>query len=626
MPSTKPHRLDSWKSIADYLGRSVRTVVRWADERGLPIHRVPGGKRHAVFAYSNELDSWLASTDSTQPAAPPGNVLTPVAANLAMTVSPPLDPLPTQEPVEVAVSLTVSSGVPPQSGPKTPSSQIWGRNSSRIMVGAFLLTCFGASILNFTYRHSPASISANARRVRIAVLPVRDLSGDHTRDAFADGLTGELITQLEGLNPEEMAVMASTSSMAYKDSAKALPEITRELGVDYVLESSISGNLNEFKFHAQLIRSRDQSPIWTRNYDSASGNLILLESALTQDISRALGLHTTLEASARMDRSVSIRPDSHFAYLQGRYFWNQRTKEGLDRGFEFFQRAIYEDPKNARAYSGIADSYNMLVFYGYSSSAADIVRAEESAHRALELDSSLAEAHASLAYVDFMWTWEWSSAEQEFRRAIELDANYVPAHHWYALYLASMGRRAEADREIRTALNLDPLSSVAQSAAGYVHYFARDYDTAIRECRNVLRRDPDFSAAHSVLGLSYEGKRQYSEAIAEFRKVEELSGGHGTFYKGLLGHAYAVAGNPYAAKKVLGDLDTMAIEGNYASQTSKAIIYAGLGEKQSALDALDRARDQNDASLIWLGVDSRFDLLRSEPRFQEFLRAQHRSP
>jgi TolB-like protein/Flp pilus assembly protein TadD len=628
MPSIKSRRLDSWKSIADYLGRSVRTVFRWSDERGLPVHRVPGGKRHAVFAYSNELDAWLASADSVQPTATSANSLVLSAPSSGLPEFPSGAPVSIQEPVpiEEVVSPTGSSDVPPQSTLEIPTSNIWGRNNSRIMVGAFLLVCFVASIFDFTLHRSPASTFANARKVRIAILPVRDLTGDHTRDVFADGLTGELITQLEGLNPEEMAIIARTSSMFYKDSAEALPEIARELGVDYVLESSIRGNLNQFKFNTQLLRTRDQSLLWTHNYDGTSGNLYLLESALSQDIARELGLHTTVEASARRDRSISIRPDSLFSYLQGRYFWNLRSKEGLDRGFEFFQRAINEDPKNARAYSGMADSYNMLVFYGYSSSASGIVRAEESAHRALELDPSLAEAHASLAYVNFMWTWEWSSAEREFRRAIELDANYVPAHHWYALYLASMGRRAEADREIRTAVNLDPLSSTAQSGAGYVHYFARDYDLAIQECQSVLQRDPDFSVAHSVLGMAFEGKGQYAQAISEFRKADELIGGHGSFYKGLLGHAYAVDGNSQAAQKMLADLDAMAIKGNYASQASKAIIYAGMGEKENALDALERARDQNDASLIWLGVDSRFDLLRSEPGFQELLRAQHRTP
>jgi len=410
--------------------------------------------------------------------------------------------------------------------------------------------------------------------------------------------------------------------MTYKNSEKTLSQITRELGVDYVLETSIRGDLDQYSFSAQLIRTRDHAPIWTRKYDSTSSNLIAFESDLGRDIAREVGIHTTPEATLRRNRSLSLNPNSHLAYLQGRYYWSQRNKEGLDRGFEYFKRAIEADSKNARAYSGMPDSYNMLVFYGYSSSTAGIVKPEEAAQHALELDPSLAEAHASLGYVKFMWTWEWPAAEREFRRAIELDASYVPAHHWYALYLASMGQSQEADREIRAALNLDPFSSVVQSAAAYVRYFARDYDTAIDECHLVLQRDPNFVVAHAVLGLAYEGKKQYASAISEFLRAEELSGGRGAYNKGLLGHAYAMSGSGTDARKMLADLNAMAIEGNYAGQTSKATIYAGLGEKENALDALEHARDQNDASLIWLNVDSRFDSLRAEPRFQELLKAQ----
>jgi TolB-like protein/Flp pilus assembly protein TadD len=624
MPSPQPHRLDSWKAIAEYLGRSVRTVVRWGEDRGLPIHRIPGGKRHAIFAYPEEIDAWLLSKgDARQTAPPREETATNPESAVSVSSSSKLPAL--AERSEMIASIRHPDS-PLESVTRSRTHQFWNRNARWVLAGASVLICLVASIFVFASHYSHAETSTKPPRFRIAVLPVHNLTGDTSCEIFADGLTEELITQLGRLNPQEMGVIARSSSMSYKYTDKTLAQITRELGVDYVLESSMRGNLNQFRFNAQLIRTRDQSPLWSQNYDRTVDNLILLEYELTRDIARGIGLHTTPEASARLNRSLSITPDSHLAVLQGRYYWNQRTKESLDRGLEYFQLATEVDPRNALAYSGMADSYNMLVFYNYSAGAAGIVRAEESAQHALALDSSLAEAHASLAYVNFMWTWEWPSAEREFRRAIELDANYVPAHHWYALYLASMGRHAEADREIRTALNLDPYSAVVQSAAGYVHYFAKEYDIAIQDCQTVLQRDPSFIVAHSVLGLGYEGKGQYAQAISEFRKVEELSGGHVAYYKGLLGHAYAMAGNDQGARKILGDLNAMAIEGNYASQTSKATIYAGLREKENALGALERALDQNDASMIWLGVDSRFDLLRAEPRFQVLLKAQGRLP
>jgi TolB-like protein/tetratricopeptide (TPR) repeat protein len=624
MPSRQTRRLDSWKAIAEYLGRSVRTVIRWADERGLPIHRIPGGKRHAVFAYSDEIDAWLLSTrceqETTPSLAAPGStpdstlVVSPIDEEPAYSQRPDVFPR-----IQNPPSLRKSDQA-------TWARHFFSRHLRWILVCVSLFVCLVASMLVLTLRSSHARISANTRKVRIAVLPVQNLTGDRSREVLADALTDELITRLGGLNPQEMGVIARTSSMTYKNTGKTLLQISHELSVDYVLKSDMKGDLNQLRFGVQLIRTQDLSVLWSKDYARATGSLILMEDELGRNIANEIGIQTTHHVSDIKDRALTIHPDSHLDYLQGRYYWNQRTQEGLERGLQYFDQAIKQDPRNARAYSGRADSYNMLVFYGYSASAAGIIKAQESARRALELDPSLAEAHASLAYLKFMWTWEWPSAESEFRRALELDANYVPAHHWFALYLASMGRRAEADQEIHTALTLDPFSSVLQSAAGYIHYFGRDYDVAIQECQTVLARDSRFAVAHSVLGLAFEGKGQFAQAIDEFRKVEELTGGNIAFYKGPLGHAYAMAGNERGARKMLAELNEMAVEGNYASQTSKATIYAGLGEKENALDALERARDQNDASLIWLGVDPRFDSLRRESRFQALLRAQGRLP
>jgi len=471
MPSTKPHRLDSWKSIADYLGRSVRTVVRWSDERGLPVHRVPGGKRHAVFAYLSELDGWLAGAVSVLPAAPCEHELAHVPEQSVAVSS--YDEIPPVTHPSGGASPILDSRWSSEFLKEIRTHHFWNHKPGLLLAAASLLICFVAASLVFTLHSSRAGASTNGRRVRIAILPVQNLTGDQSREILADGLTEELIAHLGGLNAQEMEVIARASSMSYKNTEKPHAQIARELDVDYLLETNLRGTPNEIQFGAQLIRTRDQSPVWTQEYGRNSSNLILLEHELSRDITREIGLHVGPEASARRDRSLSIRHDSHVAYLHGRYYWNQRTKEGLERGFEYFQRAIDDDPHNARAYAGLADSYNMLVFYSYSSSAAGIAKALESAHHALELDPLLAEAHASLGYVNFMWTWEWLAAETEFHRAIELNANYVPAHHWYALYLASMGRHAEADREIRTAIDLDPVSSVLLSAAGYVSLFRR---------------------------------------------------------------------------------------------------------------------------------------------------------
>ena len=328
---------------------------------------------------------------------------------------------------------------------------------------------------------------------------------------------------------------------------------------------------------------------------------------------------------ARIERTLNVKPDSYQSYLLGRYYWNQRTAEGMEKGLNYFREAVKEDPGNARALAGMADSYNTLLFYGYSNDLASMMRAKDAAEKALKLDDSLPEAHAALGYVEFMWTWEWPEAEKEFRRAIEIDQNYVSAHHWYALYLAAMGRAIEADREIRFAETLDPLSPIVHTAAAFVHYYDRKYDVAIEECGAVLARDPNFIVAHAVLGMAYERKRMYDAALAEFRKTLDLSN-QNLPYKSYLAHTLAGMGESAKAEEVLAELDDSAKRGIFVGQYNKALIYEALGEKDKAFEALGRARQQNDASMIWLGVDPRFDGLRSDVRFQALLSNRNKLP
>jgi tetratricopeptide (TPR) repeat protein len=220
-----------------------------------------------------------------------------------------------------------------------------------------------------------------------------------------------------------------------------------------------------------------------------------------------------------------------------------------------------------------------------------------------------------------MWIWDWPAAEREFRRATELDPNYGPAHHWYALYLAAMGREGESVKEIQSARRLDPLSPNVNAAVGYVYYFARKYDQSIKECQEVLRQKPDFMVAHAVLGLAYESKGTYENAIAELQRAIELSGDRTSAYLGWLGHVYAVSGRRAEAEKILNELDDLAKRG-FVGSTHRAVIYVALGEKDKALQSLLDARDQDDAAMIWLRVDPHYDVLRADSRFQELLKTQ----
>jgi TolB-like protein/DNA-binding winged helix-turn-helix (wHTH) protein/Tfp pilus assembly protein PilF len=462
-------------------------------------------------------------------------------------------------------------------------------------------------------------------RIMLAVLPVQNLTGDAEREYISDGLTEEMIAQLGNLNPQRLGVIARTSSMAYKQSLKTVDQIARELGVEYILEASIRGTENHLRVTAQLIRARDQTHLWAHDYDRDIGDVVGLQDEIGLAVAQQIHLQLTPVAGERLAKSHRVAPEAYQSYLRGRYYWNTRSKDGLWKSVDYFQQAIEKDSTNARAYAGLADAYNMLMFYGYFRGAAGVLYAKAAADKALERDDSLAEAHAALAYVNFMWTWDWPAAEREFQRATELDQNYSLAHHWYALYLAAMGRRQESIEEIKMAQKLDPQSANVNTAAAYLRYFARQYDQAISESQTVLNANPDFMVAHAVLGLAYEGKGATDKAIAEFQRAIEISGDRTSVYLGWLGHAYAVSGRRPEAEKILEELDDAAKQG-FMGLSHKAVIYAGLGEREKAIACLRGAREQQDAALIWLKVDPHYAALRDDPNFQELLKEKEITP
>jgi TolB-like protein/DNA-binding winged helix-turn-helix (wHTH) protein/Tfp pilus assembly protein PilF len=459
-------------------------------------------------------------------------------------------------------------------------------------------------------------------RIMLAVLPVQNLSGDAGREYVTDGLTEELIARLGAMNPDRLGIIARTSSMAYKGTPKTADQIGRELGVEYLLETSMRPNGERMRFTAQLIRARDQTHVWAQDYDESPSDVITMEDRVALSVIEHIRLELPPASQERLANAHPVDPAAHDFYLKGRYAQSTRSKEGLAKSLEYFQEAIQRDPRNAQAYAGIADSLNLENFYGYSPGAGTIINAQTAAQKAIQLDNALAEGHAAMAYLNFMWLWDWPTAEREFQTAIQLNRNYAPAHHWYALYLAAMDRRPEAVKEIRLAESLDPVSPIVNTAVGYVYFFNRDYDEAIKDCRKVLERDPNFLVAHTVLGRAYDAKGMHDVAIAELERAIELAGGRPASYLANLGHAYAVAGRPEDARRMLDQMYEMTKQGFFVGLSARAIIYAGLGDKENAIVNLQRARDQNDANMIWLHVEPAYDGLRSDPRFQELVRQQ----
>jgi len=314
----------------------------------------------------------------------------------------------------------------------------------------------------------------------------------------------------------------------------------------------------------------------------------------------------------RRDTSDS---EAYQLYLRGRFFWNKRTREGFERGASYFRQAVEKDPAYALAYSGLADSHIGMTFYHYAAPHAAMPLARAAALKALEIDGSLAEAHASLAHVRTNYEWDWLEAGRLWTRAIALEPGYATAHQWYGIhYLAPMGRLEEALAETRRAQQLEPLSAVFSAFVGGTLYFARRYDEAIEECRKTVDLHPDFGVAHWYLGRAYVQKGQFPEALAELEKAVLLSGGS-PLMKGSLGVGYAMAGDRAGAEKTLADLQKLRAE-SYASAVDLADIAVALGDRESAFNWLDQAASERAFHLIYLKVWPELDPLRSDPRFK----------
>jgi TolB-like protein/DNA-binding winged helix-turn-helix (wHTH) protein/tetratricopeptide (TPR) repeat protein len=465
------------------------------------------------------------------------------------------------------------------------------------------------------FRPKPQLVPASAM---LAVLPFENLTGDAEEEYVSDGFTEEIITQLGRLNHDQLRVIARTSMMTYKGSHKPVNQIARELGVNYVLEGSIRNTGDGLRVTAQLIRADDQTHLWAREYDRPLGDLVKVQGEVAEAVAQEIQVRLSPKVEETLAGVAPVDPEVYSAYLKGRFFWNKRSRDGLTMAVGFFEQAVQRNPNYAPAYAGLADAYNALVFYGFVSGPEGIPKAKAAATRAVELDGSRAEGHASLGYIYFMWEWNWAAAEREFQRAIELNGNYVPTYQWYALYLAAMGRGPESLAQIRQARELDPFSVIVAAESGYVAFFARQNDQAAAEAEAALQKEPDFMVPHAVLGLASEAQGNYGKAILEFQKALQLSNSQPAAYLDYLGHAYAISGNRREAKNILAKINqnTQAVIG---APAYRAATLVALGEKAEALKALEGGFEKGSYGFMWIKVDPRFDVLRSDSRFQSLM-------
>ena len=453
----------------------------------------------------------------------------------------------------------------------------------------------------------------------IAVLPLENLSGDPSQEYFADGMTDAVITQLAKLHG--LRVISRTSIMQYKTLRKPLPDIARDLSVDAVVEGSVSRSGNRVRVTAQLIDAHVDRHLWAEEYDRDLREVLNLQSELARDIAEKVRANISSEEQLLMARAGTVEPAAYESYLRGRSFWKQRTSAGLKQSIIHFQHAIELDPRYAEAYSGLADAYTALGYTSYWAPKDSFPKGREFANKALQIDSSLAEARASLAYVKLYYDWDWKGAEEEFQRAIAGNPNYATAHHWYSVLLTARGRHDEASSEIGRAQELDPLSVPINTDIGFELYYARRYEEAISHLQSVLQTSPKFPLAHLWLGRAYEQKSMYPEAIAEFEQA-------GTALKdwpviiAAAGHTYGQWGHRADATAALHSMNELTKE-EYVTPYGMALIFAGLNDKELAIHWLQKAYEDRSHWLVWMNLDPRFDNVRSDPRFADLLRRMH---
>ena len=447
----------------------------------------------------------------------------------------------------------------------------------------------------------------------LAVLPLKNLSGNPIDDYFADGMTDELITNLAKISA--LRVTSYTSVSKYKASSKPLPQVARELGVDAIVEGAVVRSGDQIRITAQLIYAPRDQHLWAEEYQRYMRDVLYLQREVARDIAQQVRVTLTPNEQSRLNTAGAVDPAAYESYLRGRSYWNQRSEASLYKAIEQFNKAIDIDPGYAPAYSGTADCYTTLGYLSYLDPLDAFPRARDAATKAIELDPSLAEAHASLAYYNLYHAWNWAESETEFKRAIELNPNYATAHEWYSSYLLAMGRMEQAWTEINRARELDPLSVVISTDVGFNYFYRHDYDGAISQLRQTLAVSPTFPLAHLWLGRAYQQKRMYAEAIDEFNKTDEALPGWVVTLAGT-GNAYGEWGHQAEAKQVLIRLDQMS-RGKYVTPYGVALVYAGLDDKDQAFAWLNKAYEGRSHWLVWLNRDPRWDRLRSDPRFAD---------
>ena len=473
----------------------------------------------------------------------------------------------------------------------------------------------GLLIFQFVRARSTSSLSTNASITNksIAVLSFENLSDDKSNAYFAEGVQDEILTRLAKV--ADLKVISRTSTQHLKSAPENLPAIAKQLGVLNILEGSVQKAGEQVRVNVQLINAITDAHLWADTYDRKLTDIFAVESEIAKTIAETLQAKLTGSEQHAIAARPTENTEAHQLYLKGRFFWNKRTGNDLKKSIDYFQQAIAADPNYALAYAGVADAYVLLPGYTAGTPRDCYPKAKAAAKKALELDDTLAEAHTTLAMAIWYYDFDFSQANREFQRAIELNPNYATAHQQYGNNtLSALGRFDHAIAEGKRAVELDPLSLIINADLGSDYYFARRYDEAIAQQRKTLELDPGFYYARFNLGEALAAKRTFDEAISEYQKARALN--DDPFVLGLLGHAYASSGNKPEALKILEQLKELSRQ-RYVSAYSFAVVYLGLGDKEEALRWLEQSyQDRAGADIGWIRVDPLLDPLRGDPRFE----------
>ena len=474
-------------------------------------------------------------------------------------------------------------------------------------------------VLFFVGRYSAGYKTAAAVRNElptksVAVLPFDNLSGEPDSAYFAEGVQDEILTRLAKV--ADLKVISRTSTQRFKSAPSDLRDIAKQLGVMNILEGSVQKANDQVRVNVQLINAVTDAHLWADIYDRKLTDLFAVESDIAKTIADTLQAKITGSEKSLISKTPTTNNEAYELYLKGRFFWNKRTGTDLRKAIDYFNQAIAKDPNYALAYSGLADSYLLLSPYGAAAPKDSVPQAKAAVKKALELDGTLAEAHASSARILSGYDFDSQRAIAEFERALQLNPNYATAHHWFAAGpLLALARFDQSIAEAKRSIELDPLSLINNADFGNDYYFTKRYDEAIAQLRKTIEMEPHFYLAHYYLGQALQLKGQLSEAIVEYRKAVQLD--EDPFALALLGQAHARAGQRDEANKILTQLNQEA-KARYVSAYGVGLVFLGLGDKNRAIEELERAYRENDGGNVYnIKIDPMLDDLRGTPRFEE---------